>query len=257
MSGFLLFLVVVVGILILSMIRQINQYERGIVLSLGRYTGTRNPGWRIIIPIFQTMQKVDIRIKTVDVPEQEAITRDNIPVGINAVIYYKVLNPEKAVLEVENFYYAVSQLAQITMRNIVGEVSLDELLKNREELSNKIQEIVDAATDPWGIQVSNVDIKDIAIPQDLKRTIAKEAEAEREKRAQIIRSEGEVVAAENVQQAAAIMAKSDGSLHIRTLQAINDLSSDQSNTTIWMLPIEVLRAIESFKEVMGGKIEKK
>ncbi|MBD3270525.1 slipin family protein [Candidatus Peregrinibacteria bacterium] len=240
----------VIGIiLILSFIRQVNQYERGIVLTMGKYSSTKMPGWRLIIPIFQTMKKVDIRIKTVDVPEQEAITKDNIPVGINAVIYYRVMNPEKAVLDVENFYYAVSQLAQVTMRNLVGEVSLDELLKNREDLSNKIQEIVDKTTDPWGIKVDSVDLKDILIPADLKRTIAKEAEAEREKRAQIIRSEGEIQSAQNVREAADLLNTAPGALHMRTLQAINDLSSDQSNTTIWMMPIEVLRAVESIKEM--------
>jgi regulator of protease activity HflC (stomatin/prohibitin superfamily) len=202
------------------------------------------------------MQKVDIRIKAVDVPEQEAITKDNIPVGINAVIYYRVLLPEKAVLDVENFYYAVSQLAQITMRNVVGEVSLDELLKNREELSNKIQEVVDKATDPWGIKVTNVDLKDIIIPQDLKRVIAREAEAERERRAQIIRAEGELIAAENISKAASMLHGAPGALHLRTLQSINDISSDQSNTTIWMVPLEVLRAVETIGEtmkVMGKK----
>ncbi len=240
--------VIVVGVFLLMMIRQINQYERGIVLTMGRYSSTKQPGWRLLIPIFQTMTKVDIRIKAVDVPEQEAITKDNIPVGINAVIYYRVILPEKAVLDVENFYYAVSQLAQITMRNVVGEVSLDELLKNRDGISNKIQEIVDKATDPWGIQVSNVDLKDIAIPADLKRVIAREAEAEREKRAQIIRAEGELVAADNISKAANMLSATTGALHLRTLQSINDISADQSNTTIWMVPLEVLRAVENLGE---------
>lgn len=217
---------------------------------MGKYTSTRTPGWTFIIPIFQSMQKVDIRIKTVDVPEQEAITKDNIPAGINAVIYYKVMDTEKAILEVENFYYAVSQLAQITMRNMVGEVTLEELLRDRGAISEKIQTIVDEATDPWGIKVSNVDLKDIIIPQDLKRTLAKVAEAERERKASIIRAEGEVIAAESISKAADRMAKFPGALHLRTLQAVNDLSSDQSNTTVWMIPIEVLRAVEAVGDTL-------
>lgn len=237
-------LLIFIIIVLLSSIRQVNQYERGVMFVLGKYTNTKNPGWRLVIPIVQSMKKVDIRTKTVDVPEQEAITKDNIPVGINAVIYYRITSSEKAVLEVENFYYAISQLAQVTMRNAVGKVTLDDLLKNRDEVSQGIQEAVDAATDPWGIKVENLDLKDIIIPQDLKRTIAKEAEAEREKRAVIISSQGELAASENVMKAADMLAKSPGALHLRTLQAINDLSSDQSNTTIWMVPVEALRAME-------------
>lgn len=241
---FLIFVVII----LLASIRQVNQYERGVMFLLGRYTTTKNPGWRLVIPVFQSMKKVDIRTKTVDVPEQEAITKDNIPVGINAVIYYRITASEKAVLEVENFYYAISQLAQVTMRNAIGKVTLDELLKNRDEVSSGIQQVVDKATDPWGIRVENLDLKDIVIPQDLKRTIAKEAEAERERRAVIIRAEGEVMAAENMTKAAKMLASAEGALHLRTLQTVNDLSSDQSNTTIWMLPIEVLRAVESYKK---------
>ncbi len=246
-------LIVVGVILILSFVRQINQYERGIVLTMGRYSSTKQPGWRLIIPIFQSMQKVDIRIKTVDVPEQEAITKDNIPVGINAVIYYKVMDPQKAILDVENFYYATSQLAQITMRNVVGSVTLEELLRDRDSISDTIQKLVDEATDPWGIKVENVDLKDIAIPPDLKRTISKVAEAERERKASIIRAEGEVIAAKSITEAARMMAETPGALHMRTLQSINDISSDQSNTTIWMVPIEVLRAVEMAGEFMKAK----
>ena len=242
-------LLVVVVVLLLTCIRQVNQYERGIVLTMGKYTSTRNPGWTFLMPIFQSMQKVDIRIKTVDVPEQEAITKDNIPIAINAVIYYQVTDPNKAVLDVENFYYAVNQLAQITMRNMVGAVTLEELLRDRESISLKIKENVDKATLTWGIQVHDVDLKDIVIPPDLKRTIAKVAEAERERKASIIRAEGEVVAAESITKAATMLASAPGVLHLRTLQSINDISSDQSNTTVWMVPLEVLRAVESVGEL--------
>lgn len=236
--------IAIIVILFLSFIRQVNQYERGVVLTLGRFTGIREPGWRIVVPIFQSMQKVDIRVKAVDVPSQEAITKDNISVSINAVIYYKINDASRAILEVENFYYATSQLAQTTMRNVVGTTELDRLLSNRDEVSAQIRQIIDAATDPWGIQVLNVELKDIGLNDEMKRVMARQAEAEREKRAVIIKAEGEVAAAENMAKAAQTLAASDGALHLRTLQSINDLSSDQSNTTIWMVPIEVLRAVE-------------
>jgi regulator of protease activity HflC (stomatin/prohibitin superfamily) len=243
--------IIFVVFLLLISVRQINQYERGIKFMFGKYYVTKDPGWRIIIPVIQSMTKVDIRTKTVDVPEQEAITKDNIPVSINAVIYYKIIHAEKAILEVENFYYAIMQLAQVTMRNMVGQYMLDEILKNREEVSQKIQEQVDEATEPWGIQVVNLDLKDIVIPADLKRTIAKAAEAEREKRAAIISAEGEFLAAENVAKAAKMLAEAPGALHLRTLQSINDLSSDASNTTVWMIPIEILKAVEGFKDYLA------
>ncbi|MBU0458807.1 slipin family protein [Patescibacteria group bacterium] len=231
-------------IIILSFIRQINQYERGVVLIMGKFQGTWNPGWKIIVPIFQRLIKVDVRVKAVDVPDQEAITRDNIPIRINAVIYYKVLDARKAVIEVENYFHAVSQLAQTTMRNAVGEVTLDELLSKKKEISDGIKLTVDTASDAWGIDVQAVELKDIVLPDSLKRTIAKVAEAQREKQAVIINSEGEVAAAGNMAEAAQTLSTQPGALHLRTLQSINDLSSDQSNTTIWMVPIEALRAIE-------------
>jgi len=245
-----LFLLLLLVIILMASIRQVNQYERGIKFMLGKYVSTKDPGWRIVLPIIQSMSKVDIRTKAVDVPAQEAITKDNIPVSINAVIYYKVIAAEKAVLEVENFYYAIMQLAQVTMRNMLGQYTLDEILKNREEISTKIQEQVDEATEPWGIEVVNLDLKDIVIPENLKRTIAKAAEAERERRAAIIAAEGEVMAAENVSKAAKMLAEAPGALHLRTLQTINDLSSDESNTTIWMVPVEALRALDGIKKLM-------
>ena len=235
--------VAIIVVLVIS-IREVKQYERGVKFTLGKFTGLINPGWRIVIPIFQRMTKVDLRVKAVDVPDQEAITEDNISVRINAVIYYKVSDAGKAIIEVENFYYAVSQLAQTTMRNAVGEVSLDMLLKNRDQIAEKIQVVVDKASDPWGIKVESVELKDVVLPQDLKRTMAKEAEAERERRAVIIKAEGEVTASDNLAKAAKTLQASPGALHLRTLQSVNDLSSDQSNTTIWMLPVEILGAIE-------------
>lgn len=237
----------VVFILVL-ILRQVNQYERGVLFTIGKYTGIKEPGWRIVIPIFQSMQKVDMRTKAVDVPEQKAITKDNIAVGVNAVIYYRVIDASKAILEVEDFIYAMSQLAQTTMRNAVGEVELDELLSQRDNISERIRSVVDEASDPWGIKVSNVELKDIALPGDMERTIAKQAEAEREKRAVIIKAEGEVIAAENMAKAAATLAGAPGALHLRTLQSINDISSDQSNTVVFAVPLEVLRALEKISK---------
>lgn len=239
-------------VVLISSIREVKQYERGVKFTLGRYTGSLvQPGWRIVLPIVQKMVKVDVRVKAVDVPDQETITSDNISIRINAVIYYKVSDASKAILEVENFYYAISQLAQTTMRNAVGEVNLDVLLKKREEIAKNIQSDVDSATDPWGIKVEAVELKDVVLPQDLKRTMAKEAEAEREKRAVIIKAEGEVIASDNLSKAAHTLAEAPGALHLRTLQSINDLSSDQSNTTIWMVPVEGFRALEGMAEKLG------
>jgi len=236
----------IIIILLVVLIRQVNQYERGVLFTLGKFSRIVQPGWRIVVPIFQSLRKIDIRTKAVDVPDQEAITKDNIPVRVNAVVYYSVTDAGKAVLEVEHFAWAVSQVAQTTMRNAVGEVTLDELLQNRSEIAQKIKETVDAQTDPWGIDVQSVELKDIIIPEGLKRTISKEAEAEREKRAVIINSEGDRIAADNLAAAAEKLSRTPGALHLRTLQSINDLSSDQSNTTIWMIPIDALEAIKGF-----------
>jgi len=240
----LLFVGLPIILLVLACIRQVNQYERGILFTRGRFSRIWQPGWHVIVPIFQKLTKVDIRVKAVDVPDQEAITKDNIPIRINAVIYFRVSDAGKAVIEVENFFFAVSQLAQTTMRNAVGEVTLDELLAKKKEVSEGIKLTVDKVSDAWGIDVQSVELKDIVLPESLKRTIAKVAEAQREKQAVIINSEGEVGAAKNMAEAANILASVPGALHLRTLQSINDLSSDQSNTTVWMIPVEVLKALE-------------
>lgn len=242
---FLLIPIIIIVIILIS-IKQINQYERGVKFTLGKYSGIMEPGWRLVFPIIQSYQKVDMRIKAVDVPDQEAITKDNISVTVNAVIYYKISNAEKAIIEVENFFFAVSQLAQTTMRNVVGEVDLDELLSNRDAIAEKIRQIVDTATDAWGVQVNSVELKDVTLPEEMKRVIGKQAEAEREKRAVIIKSEGEVVASKNIANAAEVLSSQTGSLHLRTLHTLNDLSSDQSNTVIFAIPIEILRAFEKF-----------
>ena len=238
-------ILIILLIIILKSIVQVNEYERGIKFSFGKFNKTMNPGWNFVIPIFQSYKKVDIRTKAVDVPEQDAITRDNVSVRINAVIYYKIFDASKAILEVENFQYAVSQLAQTTMRNVVGSVSLDELLAEREKLSESICKIIDEATDPWGIKVENVELKDVSLPEEMKRVIARAAEAERERAAVITKAQGEVEAAKNLAEAANTMASTPGALHLRTLSTISDISSDQSNTILMCLPIEILEAFKA------------
>ena len=240
-------LMVIIGIILfiaLCSIRQINQYERGILFIMGRYAKVLNPGWHVIWPIFASCKKIDIRTRAVDVPEQVAITSDNVSIKINAVIYYKVFDAGKALCEVENFHYAVGQLAQTTMRNVVGTVTLDQLLTDREKISSNICKIIDAATDPWGVKVENVELKDISLSMEMQRVMAKVAEAEREKNAVITKAQGEVEAAKNLAEAANMMGNTPGALHLRTLATINDLSSDQSNTVVFALPVEVLRALE-------------
>lgn len=237
-------IVIIVVITLLRSIVQIDEYERGVKFSRGRFSKIMNPGWNIVLPIFESYKKIDIRTKAVDVPEQDAITKDNVSVRINAVIYYKIFDASKAILEVENFYYAVSQLAQTTMRNVVGSVSLNELLGEREKISTEICKIIDEATDPWGIKVENVELKDVSLPEEMKRVIAKAAEAEREKEAILTKAKGEVEASKNLAIAANTMASTPGAMHLRTLSTINDISSDQSNTIIFCLPIEVLEAIK-------------
>jgi len=245
MTTIYIVLAVIAAIIIIG-IKQVNQYERGVKFTIGKYTGIMDPGWRLVIPIFQSYRKVDIRIKAVDVPDQNAITKDNVSVAVNAVIYYKVSSAEKAILEVEDFFYAISQYAQTTMRNIVGEVTLDELLSGRESIANRIKDIVEKETTAWGLHVNNVELKDIKLPETMERTIAKQAEAEREKRAVIITSEGELAASQNIAKAAQTLSASDGALHLRTLQSLNDISSDQSNTIVFTVPLEIMQAFTGY-----------
>ena len=252
----MILLIIVIGFILLSSIKQIDEYERGVKFSMGRFSKMMEPGWRLVLPIFQSYKKVDIRTKAVDVPEQDAITKDNVSVKINAVIYYKVFDASKAILAVENFRYAVSQLAQTTMRNAVGAVSLDELLSERDKISSEICSVIDKATDAWGIKVENVELKDVSLPEEMKRVIARIAEAEREKQAVITKAAGELEASQNLAKAAEIMSSTPGAMHLRTLSTLNDLSSDQSNTIIFAIPVEVLRAFEG-SNVDLSKIIKK
>jgi len=245
-SALLFPILIAIGFVVIISIRQINQYERGVKFTLGKFSTIMEPGWRLVWPVIQSFEKVDIRTKAVDVPDQNAITRDNVSVRVNAVIYYKVSDAQKTIIEVEDFRYAISQYAQTTMRNIVGEVTLDELLASRDKIADRIREIVGKETGNWGLSVQNVELKDVSLPEQLERTIGKQAEAEREKRAAIITSEGELASSENMAKAAAMLASSPGALHLRTLQSINDISSDNSNTVVYMIPVEILKAFEGF-----------
>ena len=242
----MIILIIVLVILLMS-IKQVSEYEREVKFCFGKFKKIMNPGWNIVLPIIESYKKIDIRTKVIDVPEQEVITKDNVSVKINAVIYYNIFDASKAILEVENFHYAVSQLAQTTMRNSVGSVTLDELLSCRDKISSTICEIVDKASDDWGVKVHDVELKDVSLPGEMKRVIAKVAEAEREKQAVITKAAGELEASKNLAEAATTLSQSPGALHLRTLATINDVSSDQSNTIIFAVPLEVLRAFEGEK----------
>jgi len=244
--GFFEILILILIFIVIISIRQVNQYEKGVRFIFGKFQDVMDPGWRFVWPIINSWRRVDIRVKAVDVPDQEAITLDNVSARVNAVIYYRVADAKKAIIVVENFFFAVSQLAQTTMRNVVGETSLDDLLSKRNQVADRIQSIIDKATDPWGIKVESVELKDIVLPKEMKRVIAKQAEAERERRAIIIKAAGEKAAAGNIAQAAERLSKSTGGLHLRTLQTLNEVSSDKNNTIVFVTPLEVLRAIEGF-----------
>ncbi|PIS43111.1 MAG: hypothetical protein COT24_00050 [Candidatus Kerfeldbacteria bacterium CG08_land_8_20_14_0_20_40_16] len=245
-SGFIFTIVLpLLFLIIIGGLRVINQYQRGVILTLGKYTGTRTPGLNWIFPIIQRMIKVDMRITTIDIPRQEAITRDNVPVGINAVVYFKVIKAENAVLEVENYSYAVSQYALAALRDIIGGEELDTLLTERERIATQIKKVVDVETDPWGIDVTAIKIQDIELPAGMKRAMAAQAETERERRAIIIKAEGEVSAAQNLQKAAEILGNVPGALSLRTLETIDKLQPDPSKTVIFALPVEVMEGIQS------------
>lgn len=241
-------IIYLVAFVILTSLKVIKEYERGVKFTLGKYSGIMDPGLRIVIPIIQTFQKVDLRVKTVDVPSQECVSKDNVSLKVNAVLYYKVSGADKAILEVEQFGYAVSQLAQTTMRNIVGEFELDEILQKREEISNKIQEIVDKDTDPWGLKVNKIEIKDIELPDTMKRAMAHQAEAERDRRARITLALGESQAAEKLAEAARIIGKEPAGLQLRLFQTMNEIASEKNSTIILPVPIEMIEYIKNISK---------
>ena len=234
-------------LVILPGIRIVNQYERGIVLRLGKFHRTMNPGLRVIIPYIDHMMKVDVRTTPMDIPKQEVITKDNVTVNVDAVVYYRVLDPRKAVLETTNYSYATSTFAQTALRDITGNFELDEILSKRDEISSQIKEIVDKQTDKWGIDIENVKLQNIELPSDMKRAMAKQAEAERERRAAVISAEGEKAAADAVAQAAGLLAKTPGGIQIRTLQTLEKISTDPSQKTVILLPNDVTSVLKNIK----------
>lgn len=247
LAGLLFFGIIFIGIpVLLSGIRIINQYERGIVFTLGKFSSMRNPGLNIIIPIIQTMRKVDVRSTPVDVPKQEVITKDNVTIGVDAVVYFRVIDPAKAILETTNYAYATSQFAQAALRDVVGNAELDEVLAKREEISLQIKSIVDAETDKWGIDVENVKVQNIELPQDMKRAMAKQAEAERERRAVIINAEGEKAASQQVAEAAEMLTKIPGGITVRTLQTLEKISEQPSQKTVFVLPADIVDVVKQF-----------
>ena len=243
-------LIVALLVFVLSGIKVINQYQRGVVLTLGRFTGIREPGLRIVVPIFQQVMRVDVRSTPIDVPKQEIITKDNVTAGVDAIVYFRVIDAPRAVLETTNYVYATSQFAQAALRDVTGNFELDDLLSKREEISQQIKEIVDKQTDQWGIDVEAVKIQNIELPSDMKRAMAKQAEAERERRSNIINAEGERAAAETLAEAAAIISKTPGAINLRTLNTVERISTEPSQKTTILFPIELLEAVKTIGDNM-------
>lgn len=234
--------IIVLVILLASAIKIVQEYERGVIFRLGRLVGAKGPGLFFIIPFVDRMQKIDLRVVTLDVPTQEAITRDNVTVSVNAVVYFRVLDPSAAVVQVEDYRRATWNLSQTTLRNVIGQSELDELLAHREQVNQKLQQIIDEATEPWGIKVSLVEVKDVGLPQTMQRAMARQAEAEREKRAKIIHAEGEYSAAQQLSAAAGTLAENPAGIQLRYLQTLTEIAVEKNSTIIFPVPVEFLRA---------------
>lgn len=234
-------LVIILLIFLASAIRIVKEYERGVIFRLGRLVGAKGPGLFFIIPILDKMVIVDLRTVTYDVPAQEVVTKDNVTVKVNAVVYYRVIDPAKAVTEVYNYMYATAQIAQTTLRSIIGQAELDEVLSEREKLNVKLQQIIDEATNPWGIKVTAVEIKDVELPEEMRRVMAMQAEAERERRSKIIRAEGEYQASMRLKEAADVLAQSEGALFLRYLQTLSDVAAEKNTTIVIPVPVELLK----------------
>ena len=241
LAPIVIIIVLIIALLALS-IRVVYQYEAGVTFRLGKYQNTRKPGLRFIIPVIDKMRKVDTRVVTMDVPSQEAITRDNVTVKVNAVVYFKVTNPEAAIIEVYNYMQATFQIAQTTLRSVLGQSELDELLAHREKLNQTLQKIIDEETAPWGIKVTVVEIKDVELPESMQRAMAAQAEAERDRRAKIVHAEGEFQAAQKITEAANIIAKEPAALQLRYLQTLSAIATERTSTLIFPLPLEMLSA---------------
>jgi regulator of protease activity HflC (stomatin/prohibitin superfamily) len=238
---------VVIGLVALRTIRMLYQYERGVVFTLGKYSDTRNPGVTMVVPVLQSMRKVDMRIKTAEIPRQEVMTKDNIPMLVNAVVYFKVSNPKDAIIQIEDYAFAVRQYTQAALRDVIGNNEMDLVLTEREQIAQSIKQIVDAETSGWGVDVESIKIQEIELPAEMKRAMAKQAEAERERRAVIIASHGELSASENLRRAAENLAKSKGALHLRTLQTIRDIAADPSEKIVLFLPSDLGRILSSLE----------
>lgn len=250
---FMPLLIIAVIVLLIGGIRIVGQWERGVRFRLGRYKDTLEPGLRIVIPIVDSVRKVDTRIITIDIPKQQVITKDNVPVMINGVVYFKVVDPSTAVIKVQEYEYAMSQYAQTALRDVVGGMTLDDVLTEREEVGKKIEALVDKTVENWGLEVSGIKLQDIDMSEELKRLMSRQASSEREKRATIIKAEGDRMAAENLSKAAVIMAKTPGAMQLRTLQTIDGLGPSASNTVILAVPVDVLEMANNLNKIMQKK----
>lgn len=241
---------VILVVLLSAALRIIPEYQRGVVFRLGRYAGTKGPGLVIVIPVIDKLFKADLRVVTLDVPYQEVITKDNVPIKVNAVVYFRVIDPAKSVIEIENYIMATSQLSQTTLRSVVGRAELDDVLSARDRINLELQKIIDEKTDPWGIKVSAVEVKELELPEGMKRAMARQAEAERERRAKIIAAEGELQAAEKLTQAAVMMEESPITIQLRYLQTLREVAAENNSTTLFPIPIDMMKA---FFESKGKK----
>lgn len=254
MSGLLIGIVIVVLILLANAVNILQEYERAVVFRLGRFVGVRGPGFVLIIPFIEKIIRVSLRVVTHDVPPQDVITRDNVSVKVNAVVYFRVMDPEKAIIEIENYKFATSQISQTTLRSIVGGAELDELLSEREKLNKELQTVIDKETDPWGIKVSTVEIKHVDLPQDMQRAMARQAESERDRRAKIINAMGEFQAAEKLVAAAKLMEQSPVSIQLRYLQTLNEIAAENNSTTVFPIPIDLFKPFLNLMKGKSGKI---
>ncbi len=239
----ILVVLAILGMILATAIRVLNEYERGVIFRLGRLIGSKGPGLILLIPLIDKMQKVSLRLVTLDVPPQDVITRDNVSIKVNAVVYFRVMESNKAVVEVENFLYATSQLSQTTLRSVLGQVELDELLAERDKINQQMQDILDRQTDPWGIKVTNVEVKHVDLPQEMQRAIARQAEAERDRRAKVIHAEGEFQAASKLQQAAQIMEQNPITVQLRYLQTLTEISSENTSTVVFPIPLDLFKPL--------------
>lgn len=233
-------LIIIAVVILFASIKVLNEYERGVVLTLGRFTGVKGPGLIILLPGIQQMFRISTRVVVLDVPPQDVITRDNISVKVNAVVYFRVVNPQSAVLNVENFLYATSQLSQTTLRSVLGQQELDDLLSNRDKINQDLQQILDLHTEPWGIKVSSVEVKNVDIPQEMQRAIARQAEAERERRAKVIHADGEFQASQKLADAAEIIGKQPAAIQLRYLQTLTEIATERNSTTIFPIPMDLI-----------------